>query len=96
MPSFPDNARINPFNYSIGYGDFVASWIGSDGKKLIGLGIDEENVSRLRDGKPIVVNGEPFGFDGEILIFYGKDKGHLLSQMHDAGLQLPPVVNIGK
>ena len=36
------------------------------------LGIDKENVKRLTSDKPILFDGKPFGFDGQIAIVYGE------------------------
>jgi hypothetical protein len=45
---------------------------------LIGLGISEENVRRLKAAQPILIKGSELGFDWlEILIFYGKDEEEL-------------------
>lgn len=44
------------------------------GGKLVGLGIEEGNVERLREGKPIHLDLRDMGIEQpiEILIFYGK------------------------
>jgi len=45
---------------------------------LIGLGISEGNVKRLKEAQPILVKGSELGFDWlEILIFYGRDEDEL-------------------
>ena len=36
------------------------------------LGLDKENVKRLTSDKPILFDGKPFGFDGQIAIVYGE------------------------
>lgn len=47
-------------------------------RTLIGLGITEGNVKRLKEAQPILVNGSELGFDWlEILIFYGRDEDEL-------------------
>lgn len=44
-------------------------------RKLIGLGITEENVKGLKEGKPIFINGEEVDIPGiDIMVFYGKDE----------------------
>ncbi len=40
------------------------------GNNLI-LGIDSENVKRLKDNKPIKVKGSDLGIDQDIFIVYG-------------------------
>lgn len=41
------------------------------GKPSLGMGLSEENIARLKAGKPIHVHDEKF-FDGDIIISYGK------------------------
>ena len=41
------------------------------GKDLVLLGIDAENVKRLKAGKPILVKGESIGLEADIWIAYG-------------------------
>lgn len=47
-----------------------------DGRQLVGLGITEENVKRLREGLPILVRLKDLDIQGdiEITIFYGHDE----------------------
>jgi hypothetical protein len=47
-----------------------------DGKLLIGLGLSEENIKRLRKGNPIVVDLADLGitFKAEVFIFTGKNE----------------------
>lgn len=44
-----------------------------DGKTLVGLGISEGNVAKLKEGKPILVHLDEMipGINMDILIFYG-------------------------
>lgn len=55
---------------------FVAS--GEGGRILIGLGLEDENIKRLKDGEPIRIRLSDLGFHGvvgniHIMIFTGKD-----------------------
>ena len=43
------------------------------GRPVILLGLEEGNVTRLREGKPIHIHADELGFAGEILIILGKD-----------------------
>lgn len=53
-----------------------------DGKKLLGLGLVEGNLNRLKEGKPIKIDGETVGLDNlDILIFYGKTEESLAKQL---------------
>lgn len=46
----------------------------TDGKerRLIGLGLSEENIKKLKEELPIFVKGENLGIRYDIAIFYGK------------------------
>jgi hypothetical protein len=64
---------------------------GADGKRIVILGITEENVRRLRDGKPIHVHGDEVGApDVTIFIMYGKDNKDVARQLEETGFRLPP------
>ncbi len=52
-----------------------------DGTKIALLGITQDNVDRLQEGKPINVSLEPYGMKGEIIICYGKDTKTLTDQL---------------
>lgn len=41
------------------------------GRKLLGLGITEANVRKLKEGMPILID-EPNFFNGTIILMYGK------------------------
>lgn len=61
----------------------------SDGTFL--LGIDAENVRRLKDGKPIYVNLRQLGGSDQVLIMYGDDQQAILQELEKAnGGALPP------
>jgi len=56
---------------------------------LVGLGISEENVKRLKEGMPIFIKGKDLGFDWlEIVIFYGRDEDELVKTVRDATLSV--------
>jgi hypothetical protein len=51
-----------------------------DGKKLVGIGLSEMNLQKLREGCPIKIGGDEVDvLDTEILIFYGKTE----KEMHE-------------
>jgi len=55
-----------------------------DRSTLIGLGITEENVRRLKEGDPIFIKGKELGFDWlEIIIFYGQDEDRLTKMIKE-------------
>lgn len=41
------------------------------GRPVFYLGIDDENVRRLKEGDPIAFNGEELGITGTVIICYG-------------------------
>lgn len=45
----------------------------NDGRKLIGLGLSFENLKRLKEGKPIHIQGEEIGFPSiNLIVFSGE------------------------
>lgn len=47
------------------------------GNALI-FGLSEDNIQRLKQGQPIIINGKELGLEGDILIFYGATEGDLI------------------
>ncbi len=47
------------------------------GRRIILLGLEEGNIERLRQGKPIHIHADELGFKGEIVIILGKDADEL-------------------
>lgn len=45
------------------------------------LGIDEENVKRLKEDQPIKVDGEPLGINCDIYIVYGKTLDEIMPKI---------------
>lgn len=72
-----------------------------DGTKLILLGLEEMNIQRLKEGKPIHVEGEDIGFPGiQIGIMYGETQQAMMDELKKSGVELPidraPVVQPGQ
>lgn len=42
------------------------------GKDIVFLGLDKENLKKLKQGDPILIDGEIFGIDKKIFIAYGE------------------------
>lgn len=58
----------------------MLKWTGeSHGRKIIGLGVEEKNLERLRAGDPIYIFGEEMGLPFDIAIYYGKDMNTLMA-----------------
>lgn len=54
-----------------------------DGKTLVGLGISEGNVAKLKEGKPILVHLDEMipGSNIDILIFYGETEQSMYQEL---------------
>lgn len=59
----------------------------SDG--LIILGIDAENVKRLKSGQPILVALAELGGHDDVCIMYGDTLADIQKELEDAGMRLP-------
>lgn len=65
----------------------------SDGTFI--LGIDAENVRRLREGKPIVVSLAELGGSDDVVIMYGETLQHIARELEESsGQPLPPATPI--
>lgn len=61
-----------------------------NGETLIGLGLEEGNIERLKKGQPIVFHMSELGFEGmELMIMYGEDQDDIKAQLQKAGMLLP-------
>lgn len=56
-----------------------------DDKELIGFGLSEENVRKLKDGMPIHIDDSDLS-DQEILIFYGKTEKDMMDSIYRMGI----------
>jgi len=55
-----------------------------NGRELVILGISQENVTRLKEGKPIMVHGTEIKIPVDIMIYYGATDQDLVKQMRPA------------
>ena len=46
------------------------------------LGLSDENLRRLRGGAPILFDGKPFGFDGNVCIVYGPTEAEIAAEFN--------------
>lgn len=60
-----------------------------DGGPLYGFGLSEENLRRLRDGKPILINLAELGMEGRAVIFYGRTETDMVRDLKAAGYVTP-------
>jgi hypothetical protein len=62
-----------------------------DGSKLLLLGLEDENIRRLKEGQPISVQGEPLGLPGiEVVLLHGPTAQDIVAKFEAAGIQMPP------
>lgn len=55
-------------------------------KPLIGLGLSEGNVKKLRKGKPIFIMKEELGIDFDLLIFWGRTEKEMEKKLREIGM----------
>lgn len=52
-----------------------------EGKNILLLGLSEENVKRLKENKPIHINGSEIGLSNDVIIMYGETEEHLYKEL---------------
>jgi hypothetical protein len=64
-------------------------------RALVGLGLTDENLRRMQEGKPVYVKLSELGVDEhranqvEVFIYHGADEESLRRQLDEAGLITP-------
>lgn len=53
---------------------------------MIGLGLSEENIKRLKKGSPIMIKASALKIERDIFICYGKTELDILSHLKQIGL----------
>jgi len=62
---------------------------------LVILGLDKENISRLTNDQPIVINLEPFGIDARLSIVYKDTLQEVKTELENRlGIKLPDVPDL--
>lgn len=84
---FP-SAPIKDYIASCIYGLFY-QWIAHASNGMMILGIDAENVKRLKEGKPILKSLAQFGGTDDILIIYGETLDDVQRQLESVMGPLP-------
>lgn len=63
-------------------------------RKIIGIGLSKELITKLQEGSPYWIRGEEVGFEGDILVLAGNTDDdiakRLRGNMAAGGLWLPP------
>ena len=61
-----------------------------NGRDVVLLGLDEENIRRLTAGQPIFVDGQyKLGVPVDFTIVYGTTLQDVINQLQEAGFELP-------
>jgi hypothetical protein len=67
-----------------------ASFEGKDGRKIMLLGLEKANVTRLKEGHPIKFDAkEMTGTELDVIIFYEDTTELMVERLKEAGLVLP-------
>jgi hypothetical protein len=54
---------------------------------LVVFGLSEENVKRLKEGKPLLIDGSQVGIEGvDILIMHGETELHIRDELIEKGV----------
>ena len=62
---------------------------GKDGTTLVGFGLSEQNVEKLKAGQPIHVEGSQVGLEKvQVLIFYGKTEKEMYDNLKSEGIDI--------
>jgi hypothetical protein len=60
---------------------------GRNGAQLVGLGLSQGNIDRLKDGKPIYIHLDELGIEGiDVLIHYGETEDSIIADFKKEGL----------
>jgi hypothetical protein len=54
---------------------------GKDGQPVVILGLSEGNLGELRKKKPILVDLEPFGIKGQVVIMWGETEEAITQEL---------------
>jgi len=58
-----------------------ATMKGKDDRNILLLGLSQENVNRLKEGKPIHINGDELGLDNDVVLIYGETEAHIYKEL---------------
>ena len=53
----------------------------NEGKNILLLGLSRENVVRLKEGKPIHINGDELGFENDVILVYGETEEQIYEDL---------------
>lgn len=71
----------------------MIKWKGRRGnREVVGFGLEERNLKKLRADEPIYVMGEEMGLPFDVLIYYGKDMATLV-KMSRSGITKDTIIH---
>jgi hypothetical protein len=54
--------------------------------KVIGFGLSDMNIQRLREGKPIYIKGEDWDVEFDVTIFWGRTEDDIAAELEKHGM----------
>lgn len=58
-----------------------------NGTKIVGLGLSEGNIQKLKSGQPVYLHLDELGIEGiDVLIHYGKTEEAIITEFQEKGL----------
>jgi len=57
-----------------------------NGTPIYLMGLSEQNIQLLKEGKPILFDGSEIGISGNVVIMYGETELHIQDELEKAGL----------
>lgn len=57
-----------------------------NGRPLVGFGLSEKNIERLKEGSPILFDAKELGIDASVTIFYGETEEKMVKDFQKHGM----------
>jgi hypothetical protein len=57
-----------------------------ENETLVFLALEEENIKKLREGKPMLIRGSDLDIDHDICIFYGRNQAAVFEELKKFGV----------
>lgn len=68
---------------------FIAGGTHRGGERRFIIGLCEEDISRMKQGSPVEVDGLSIGMPGKLVVFYGATEASIIEEFSKAGVQIP-------
>ena len=63
----------------------------ANGRKMLILGVDDENIRRLTSGQPVRVLGETVDLELDVVIWHEHTTSEIIDSLRELGFAVPPV-----